>query len=87
MISEAELKVLADLKSILYGLRFEKFGIEICVELKIMPPRMTTRSAGRATAAPRGGRTSGQNGRGGGRTRGRYGDQGNGRIMVRWPSR
>ncbi|GJU35119.1 hypothetical protein Tco_1183473 [Tanacetum coccineum] len=45
-----------------------------------MPPRMTTRSAGRATAAPRGGRTSGRNGRGGGRTRGRSGDQGNGRI-------
>ncbi|GKB57107.1 putative reverse transcriptase domain-containing protein [Tanacetum coccineum] len=94
MISEAELQVLADLKSILYGLRSEKFGIEICVELKyfedccfktsmdpcIMPPRMTTRSAGRATAAPRGGRTGGRTGRGGGRTRGRSGDQGNGRI-------
>ncbi|GJW71736.1 hypothetical protein Tco_0128653, partial [Tanacetum coccineum] len=35
MISEAELKVLADLKSILYGLCSEKFGIEICVELKV----------------------------------------------------
>ncbi|GKA56856.1 hypothetical protein Tco_0755928 [Tanacetum coccineum] len=34
MISEVELQVLADLKSILYGLRSEKFGIEICVELK-----------------------------------------------------
>ncbi|GKA50959.1 hypothetical protein Tco_0744155, partial [Tanacetum coccineum] len=34
MISEAELQVLADLKSILYGLRSEKFGIELCVELK-----------------------------------------------------
>ncbi|GKB69417.1 serine carboxypeptidase-like protein 45, partial [Tanacetum coccineum] len=34
MISETELQVLADLKSILYGLHFEKFGIEICVELK-----------------------------------------------------
>ncbi|GJZ84456.1 hypothetical protein Tco_0649795 [Tanacetum coccineum] len=33
-------------------------------------------SAGRATTAPRGRRTS----RGGGRTRGRSGDQGNGRI-------
>ncbi|GKE45757.1 putative reverse transcriptase domain-containing protein, partial [Tanacetum coccineum] len=41
-----------------------------------MPPRMTTRSAGRATAAPRGGRTR----RGGGRTRGRSVDQGNGGI-------
>ncbi|GKC24631.1 hypothetical protein Tco_1026781 [Tanacetum coccineum] len=45
-----------------------------------MPPRMTTRSAGRATAAPRGGRISGRTGRGGGRTRGRSSDQGNGRI-------
>ncbi|GJY45043.1 hypothetical protein Tco_0433256 [Tanacetum coccineum] len=45
-----------------------------------MPPRMTTQSAGRATAAPRGGRTGGRSGRGCGRTRGRSGDQGNGRI-------
>ncbi|GKE17355.1 putative reverse transcriptase domain-containing protein [Tanacetum coccineum] len=30
-----------------------------------MPPRMTTRSAGRSTAAPRGGRTGGRTGRGG----------------------
>ncbi|GKE67121.1 hypothetical protein Tco_1521282, partial [Tanacetum coccineum] len=41
---------------------------------------MTTQSAGRETAAPRGGRTGGRTGRGGGRPRGRYGDQGNGRI-------
>nr|GFA62154.1 hypothetical protein [Tanacetum cinerariifolium] len=34
MISEAELQVLADLKSILYGLGSKKFGIELCVELK-----------------------------------------------------
>ncbi|GJT86634.1 putative reverse transcriptase domain-containing protein [Tanacetum coccineum] len=40
----------------------------------IMPPRMTTRSAGRATATP--GRTGGRTGRGGGRTRGRSGNQG-----------
>nr|GEU68312.1 hypothetical protein [Tanacetum cinerariifolium] len=33
-----------------------------------MPPRMTTRSAGRQTAAPRGGRTGGRTGSGGGRT-------------------
>ncbi|GKA41676.1 hypothetical protein Tco_0734336 [Tanacetum coccineum] len=45
-----------------------------------MPPRMTARSAGRATAAPRGGRMGGQTGRGSGRTRGRSGDQVNGRI-------
>ncbi|GJT97023.1 putative reverse transcriptase domain-containing protein [Tanacetum coccineum] len=41
-----------------------------------MPPRMMTRSAGRATAAPRGGRTGGRTSRGGGKTRGRSGDQG-----------
>nr|GEV52159.1 putative reverse transcriptase domain-containing protein [Tanacetum cinerariifolium] len=41
---------------------------------------MTTRSAGRATTAPRGGRIGGRTSRGGGRTRGRSGDQGNGRI-------
>ncbi|GKD15976.1 hypothetical protein Tco_1205134, partial [Tanacetum coccineum] len=58
MISEAELQALADLKSIMYGLRSKRL---------IMPPRMTTRSASRATAAPRGGRTGGQTGRGGGR--------------------
>ncbi|GJW43399.1 reverse transcriptase domain-containing protein [Tanacetum coccineum] len=40
-----------------------------------MSPRMTTRSAGRATATPQGGRTGGRTGRGGGRTRGRSGDQ------------
>ncbi|GKD48958.1 hypothetical protein Tco_1277934 [Tanacetum coccineum] len=37
-------------------------------------------SVGRATAAPRGRRTGGQTGRGGGRTRGRSSDQGNGGI-------
>nr|GEY64868.1 hypothetical protein [Tanacetum cinerariifolium] len=41
---------------------------------------MTTRSVGRATAVPRGGRTNGRTSRGGGRTRGRSGDQGNGGI-------
>nr|GFA43846.1 reverse transcriptase domain-containing protein [Tanacetum cinerariifolium] len=41
---------------------------------------MTTRSVGRATVAPRGGRTGRQTGRGDGRTRGRSGNQGNGRI-------
>ncbi|GJV36908.1 pyruvate dehydrogenase (acetyl-transferring) kinase, mitochondrial [Tanacetum coccineum] len=43
-----------------------------------MPSRMTTRSASRQTAAPRGGRTGGRTGRGGGRTReptGRVGGQ------------
>ncbi|GJX35456.1 hypothetical protein Tco_0247013 [Tanacetum coccineum] len=34
MISEAELQALADLKSILYGWRSERFGIELCVKLK-----------------------------------------------------
>nr|GEW84983.1 hypothetical protein [Tanacetum cinerariifolium] len=41
---------------------------------------MTTQSTGRATAAPRGGRTGRQTGKGGGRTRGRSGDLVNGRI-------
>ncbi|GJX46462.1 retrotransposon protein, putative, ty3-gypsy subclass [Tanacetum coccineum] len=45
-----------------------------------MPPRMTTRSAGRPAAASRGGGTDGRAGRGGGRTGGRSSDQGNGRI-------
>ncbi|GKF71728.1 reverse transcriptase domain-containing protein [Tanacetum coccineum] len=45
-----------------------------------MPPRMMTRNAGRATVAPRGGRTGGQTSRGGGRTKGRSGDHCNGRI-------
>ncbi|GJW93695.1 putative reverse transcriptase domain-containing protein, partial [Tanacetum coccineum] len=100
MISEAELQALADLKSIMYGLRSERFDIQLCVELKyfedccfktsmdpcvvflpmsgcdrlvirakIIPPRKTTRSAGRATVAPRGGKTGGRTGKGGGRTR------------------
>ncbi|GJR05200.1 hypothetical protein Tco_0528184 [Tanacetum coccineum] len=45
-----------------------------------MPPRMTTRSAGWENAAPRGGRTGGRTGTGGDSTRGRFGDQDNGRI-------
>ncbi|GJW78967.1 hypothetical protein Tco_0140649 [Tanacetum coccineum] len=44
-----------------------------------MPPRMTTRSAGRPAAASQGGGTGGRAGRGGGRTGNRSGDQGNGR--------
>nr|GEY89711.1 reverse transcriptase domain-containing protein [Tanacetum cinerariifolium] len=42
--------------------------------------RMMTRSAGRATAASRGGRTGGRTGRGGGRTIDQSGDLGNGGI-------
>ncbi|GJT80003.1 putative reverse transcriptase domain-containing protein [Tanacetum coccineum] len=45
-----------------------------------MPPRMKTRSAGRPAAASRGGGTDGRVGKGGGRTRGHSGDQGDGRI-------
>ncbi|GJZ71487.1 putative reverse transcriptase domain-containing protein [Tanacetum coccineum] len=45
-----------------------------------MPLRMTTRSDGWATAAPRGRRTGGRTGRGGGRAGGRSGDQGDCRI-------
>ncbi|GJW08716.1 putative reverse transcriptase domain-containing protein [Tanacetum coccineum] len=44
-----------------------------------MPPRMTTRSAGRPAAASRGGGMGGRAGRGGGRTGSRSSDQGNGR--------
>ncbi|GKB34958.1 reverse transcriptase domain-containing protein [Tanacetum coccineum] len=45
-----------------------------------MPPTMMTRSAGRPAAASRGGGTGGRASRGDGRTRGRSGDQGDGRI-------
>nr|GEU46057.1 reverse transcriptase domain-containing protein [Tanacetum cinerariifolium] len=45
-----------------------------------MPPKMKTRSAGRATATSRGGRTGGWTSRGGGKTRGQSGDQVNSRI-------
>ncbi|GJS55138.1 hypothetical protein Tco_0628500, partial [Tanacetum coccineum] len=45
-----------------------------------MPPTMMTRSAGRTVAASRGGGTGGRAGKGDGRTRGRFGDQGDGRI-------
>ncbi|GJX28177.1 hypothetical protein Tco_0236256 [Tanacetum coccineum] len=50
------------------------------IVMRIMPPRIMTRSAGRATAAPRCGRKGGRTGRRGGRTRGRSGDRGNGGI-------
>ncbi|GKE15630.1 reverse transcriptase domain-containing protein [Tanacetum coccineum] len=46
----------------------------------IMPPMMTTRSVGRPAAASRGGGTGGRAGSGDGRTRGRSGNQGDGRI-------
>ncbi|GJT24208.1 putative reverse transcriptase domain-containing protein [Tanacetum coccineum] len=46
----------------------------------IMPLRMTTQSASQLAAASRGGGTGGRAGRGGGRTRGCFGDQGDGRI-------
>nr|GEW05320.1 histidine--tRNA ligase, cytoplasmic [Tanacetum cinerariifolium] len=70
MIGKDELQALANLKRILYGLRSERFGIELCVEL----------IAGRATVVPHGGRIGERTGRGGGKTRGRYGVQGNGGI-------
>nr|GEZ47814.1 reverse transcriptase domain-containing protein [Tanacetum cinerariifolium] len=44
-----------------------------------MPPMMTTRSASRPAAASRGGGTGERAGSGGGRTRGRFGDQDNGK--------
>ncbi|GKE02762.1 putative reverse transcriptase domain-containing protein [Tanacetum coccineum] len=59
--------------------------------IRIMPPRMTTRIIGRATAAPRGGRMGGWTGRGGGRTRGRsaynpkeYDGKGGALVYTRW---
>nr|GFA68104.1 reverse transcriptase domain-containing protein [Tanacetum cinerariifolium] len=45
-----------------------------------MPPRMTTRSVGRPAAASRGEGMGGRAGKGGGRTRSHFGDQGDGRI-------
>ncbi|GKA29779.1 hypothetical protein Tco_0716024 [Tanacetum coccineum] len=36
MISEVVLQVLADHKSILYGLRYERFSVEFCAELKYL---------------------------------------------------
>nr|GEZ04269.1 putative reverse transcriptase domain-containing protein [Tanacetum cinerariifolium] len=45
-----------------------------------MSSRMTKRSVGRVTTAPRGGRTGGRTGSRGGRTIGQSGDQGNDRI-------
>ncbi|GKD40050.1 hypothetical protein Tco_1260257 [Tanacetum coccineum] len=44
-----------------------------------MSPTMTTRSDGRPAAASRGGGTGGQAGEGAGRTKGRFGDQDDGR--------
>ncbi|GKC19046.1 putative reverse transcriptase domain-containing protein, partial [Tanacetum coccineum] len=41
------------------------FDLAVCHLVEIIPPRMTTQSAGRATIAPRGGRTGGRTGRGG----------------------
>ncbi|GJV88116.1 peptidyl-prolyl cis-trans isomerase CYP22 [Tanacetum coccineum] len=49
------------------------------IALRIIPPTMMTRSAGRPAAASRGGGTGGRAGRGGGRTRGCSSDQGDGR--------
>ncbi|GJT93489.1 hypothetical protein Tco_1082334, partial [Tanacetum coccineum] len=43
-----------------------------------MPPTMTTQSAGRPAVASRGGGTGGRACRGGGRTRGRSGNRGDG---------
>ncbi|GKB61193.1 putative reverse transcriptase domain-containing protein, partial [Tanacetum coccineum] len=60
-----------------------KRGSGSSFRVEIMPPRMTTQSAGRPVAASRGGGTGVQDGRGGGRTRGRSGDQSNGGIGGR----
>ncbi|GJT51297.1 hypothetical protein Tco_0977454 [Tanacetum coccineum] len=68
-----------ELTNIIVDLFEYHFQVKLMIS-KIMPPRMTTQSAGRATAAPRGGRTGGRTGRRGGRTRGQSGDQGSDRI-------
>ena len=47
---------------------------------EIMAPRRVTRSSGRGSAAPRGGRTGGRGGRGGDRTGGRGGKGGDSGI-------
>ncbi|GKE83108.1 hypothetical protein Tco_1553108, partial [Tanacetum coccineum] len=65
--------------AMLYDLSVWFFGVATLRAL-IIPPTMTTRSANRPTAASRGGGMGGRAGSGGGRTRGRSGDQGDGRI-------
>ncbi|GJY88715.1 hypothetical protein Tco_0503343, partial [Tanacetum coccineum] len=64
MISQVKLQALADLKIIMYVLRSERFGIELCVELKKYQAKDDSQSAGYALPITRrmiGGRT----GRGG----------------------
>ncbi|GJW27033.1 putative reverse transcriptase domain-containing protein [Tanacetum coccineum] len=74
-------EILAHRLGFLQTYKFTNIIVDIFeYHFQIMPPRIMTQSAGRATAAPQGGRTSGWTGRGCGRTRGRSGDQGNGRI-------
>ncbi|GJY12981.1 hypothetical protein Tco_0382290 [Tanacetum coccineum] len=93
-ISKAELQALADLKSILYGLRSERFGIELCVKLNYIvleksiigickahtrynwennASRDDERNVLSVQRTPQGGK-AGEDGRGGGRNRGRSGD-------------
>ncbi|GKC89560.1 hypothetical protein Tco_1150209, partial [Tanacetum coccineum] len=70
------------------GMTLVKSFIEMCEpntkynweRIRIMPPTMTTRSVGWPAAASRGGGTGGWARRGGGRTRGRPGDQGDDRM-------
>ncbi|GKC86129.1 hypothetical protein Tco_1141846 [Tanacetum coccineum] len=54
-------------------------SLKVVLRLMIIMTLGVTECTGRATAAPRGGRTGGRTGRGGGRTGGRSGDQGDGR--------
>nr|GEY06886.1 hypothetical protein [Tanacetum cinerariifolium] len=53
------------------------------MKAQIMPPRMTTQSAGWPVVASRGGETGGRAGRGGGRTEAQVGDQGKGQRNGR----
>ncbi|GJY75094.1 putative reverse transcriptase domain-containing protein [Tanacetum coccineum] len=59
---------------------FKKLKRSRIAIVKIIPPTMTTRSAGRPATASRGGGTGGRAGKGGGRTRGRSGNQGDDRM-------
>nr|GFB02073.1 hypothetical protein [Tanacetum cinerariifolium] len=52
-----------------------------------MPPTMTTRSTDRPDIASRGGGTGGRVGRGGGKTKGRSGDQGDGMVAATEPKK
>ncbi|GJY10695.1 putative reverse transcriptase domain-containing protein [Tanacetum coccineum] len=79
-ISELRLQEHWDILDVTSGDAMSWYMISGDAKSWIMPPTMTTQSVGRPATASRGGGTGGRAGRGGGRTRGRSGDQGDGRI-------